>query len=303
MRLTNNMMIRSFLSNVSSAAGNVNKYQMQVQTGKAYQYASDAPIAAAKSIRYKSKISELEQNQKNIDDANELLKVTESAIDGYNDILQRISELAVDAANGTRGEPERDAIAAEIKQLRSEIISIANTKYNGRYIFSGYETEKELMAEDGKYNMDVTTRGTELEAINYSIGFGSEIQVNTLGPDVFGGTGEKGETAGIIGNIDNLLAAMESGDGTAIRKAGTAIENNLQIGLDSLADIGARMNRLELTKTRVENSLANIEESLSLNEDADYAESITNLASSKSIYEAALAAGSKTLSMSLMDYI
>ena len=303
MRLTNNMVIRNFLSNVGNAAGNVNKYQMQVQTGKTFQFASDAPIAAAKSIRYKSKISEFEQNQKNIADANELLKVTESTVDSYNDILQRISELSVDAANGTRGESERDAIAVEIEQLKKEIISLANTKYNGRYIFSGYETEKKLMNDDGTYNMDVTTMGVGKETINYNIGFGSEIQVNTLGPDVFGGKSEEGEPAGIMANIDNLLKAMESGDGGAISKAGASIEQSLQVGLDCLADIGARMNRLELTKNRVENSLANMEESLSINEDADYTESITNLASSKSIYEAALAAGSKTLSLSLMDYI
>ena len=303
MRLTNNMVIRNFLSNVGNAAGNVNKYQMQVQTGKAYQFASDAPIAAAKSIRYKSKIAQLEQNEKNIEDANELLKVTESTLSSYNDILQRISELSVDAANGTRGEEERDAIAVEIEQLRSEIVSLANTKYNGRYIFSGYETEKALLTDEGVYNMDVTTMGVDKESINYSIGFGSKIEVNTLGPDVFGGKGEEGEKAGIIQSIDSLLAAMESGDSSAIRKAGTAIEDNLQICLDSLADIGARMNRLDLTKNRVESSLGNIEESLSINEDADYTESIANLASSKSIYEAALAAGSKTLSLSLMDYI
>lgn len=303
MRLTNNMVIRNFLSNVSHAAGNVNKYQMQVQTGKIYQFASDAPIVAAKSIRYKSKISEFEQNQKNIQDANELLKVTESALDSYNDILQRISELSVDAANGTRGEQEREAIATEIRQLRSEIVSIANTKYNGRFIFSGYETEKKLMNDDGTYNMDVITKGVGKEAINYNIGFGSEIQVNTLGPDIFGGKGIEGEPAGIMTNIDNLLNAMELGDGGEISKAGVEIENSLQICLDSLADIGAKMNRLELTKNRVENSLTNMEESLSINEDADYADAITNLASSKSVYEAALAAGSKSLSISLMDYI
>ena len=96
---------------------------------------------------------------------------------------------------------------------------------------------------------------------------------------------------------------MKNGESSEIRKAGTAIEDDLQICLDSLADIGAKMNRLELTKNRVENSLANITESLSLNEDADYAEAATNLANSKTIYEAALAAGAKTLSISLMDYI
>ncbi len=303
MRLTNNMVIRNFVRNVGITAGNVNKYQTQIQTGKSFQYASDAPISAAKSIRYKSKIAQLEQNEKNIEDANELMKVTESALDSYNDILQRISELSVDAANGTRGDEEREAIAVEIKQLRSEIVSIANTKYNGRYIFSGYETEKTLLNDDGTYNMDVTTEGVNKEAINYSIGFGSSIQINTLGPDVFGGKGEEGETAGVIANIDNLLDAMKNGDSSAIKKAGAAIEDDLQICLDSLADVGAKMNRLELTKNRVESSLTNITESLSLNEDADYAEAATNLANSKTIYEAALAAGAKTLSISLMDYI
>lgn len=303
MRLTNNMVIRNFVRNVSTTAGNVNKYQTQIQTGKSFEYASDSPIAAAKSIRYKSKIAQLEQNEKNIEDANELMKVTESALDSYNDILQRISELSVDAANGTRGDEEREAIAVEINQLKSEIVSIANTKYNGRYIFSGYETEKTLLNDDGTYNMEVTTSGVNKEAINYSIGFGSSIQVNTLGPDVFGGKGEEGETAGVIANIDNLLSAMKNGDSSEIKKAGAAIEDDLQICLDCLADVGAKMNRLELTKNRVETSLTNITESLSLNEDVDYAEAATNLANSKTIYEAALAAGAKTLSISLMDYI
>lgn len=303
MRLTNNMVIRNFMHNVENAAGKINKYQTQIQTGKIFKYASDSPITAAKSIRYKSKISELEQNQKNISDAKELLKVSESALDSYNDILQRISELSVDAANGTRGQEEREAIAVEINQLKEEIVSIANTKYNGRYIFSGYKTETPLMSDDGTYNVEVITDGVDKEAINYSIGFGSTLQVNTLGPDIFGGKGEKGETAGIIANIDNLLAAMKNGDSSEITKAGALIENDLQICLDAMADIGGRMNRLDLTKNRVETSLANIEESLSINEDVDYAEAATNLASSKTVYESALAAGAKTLSISLMDYI
>jgi flagellar hook-associated protein 3 FlgL len=100
-----------------------------------------------------------------------------------------------------------------------------------------------------------------------------------------------------------MYAAMKNGDSSEITKAGALIENDLQICLDAMADIGGRMNRLDLTKNRVETSLANIEESLSINEDVDYAEAATNLASSKTVYESALAAGAKTLSISLMNYI
>ena len=57
MRITNSMTINSFLRNVTLVSSDINKYQNQISTGKLYQYASEAPVAAAQSIRYKSRIS------------------------------------------------------------------------------------------------------------------------------------------------------------------------------------------------------------------------------------------------------
>lgn len=304
MRITNAMTINSFLRNVSLVSGDINKYQNQISTGKLYQFASEAPIAAAQSIRYKSRIAQLEQSNANIADANELLKVTDSALESYDEILTRISELSTQAANvGTMGKEDRDAIKVEIEQLKKEIVSIANTKYNGRYIFSGYKTDTALLNDDGTYQANVKTTGEEAETINYSIGFGSKLQVNTLGPDVFGEASEEGGKAGIIANIDELISAMDNADANAIIDAGKKIEQSLQISVDARADVGARMNRLELTKNRVENSTANLEEALSLNDDAEYTETITKWTSAKSVYEASLATGSKVLQVSLLRYL
>lgn len=303
MRITNAMTINNFMHNISLTATDINKYQNQIQTGKLYQYASEAPVAAAKSIRYKSRIAQLEQNNENIEDANELLKVTDSALQSYDDILTRISELTSQAANGTYGEPEREAIAVELEQLKGEIINIANTKYNGRYIFSGYKTNQALLDEEGNFAIDVITRGEDTESINYSIGFGTKLQVNTLGPDIFGGSGKAGEACDIVANMNELIQALKDGDADKMLRCGTKIENNLQISVDARADVGARMNRLELTQNRVQNSLANLEESLSINDDADYTETITKWTSAKSIYQASLSTSSKVLQMSLLDYL
>jgi len=304
MRITNSMTINTFLRNVSLVSGDINKYQNQISTGKLYQYASEAPIAAAQSIRYKSRIAQLEQNQANIDDANEILKVTDTALESYDEILTRISELSTQAANvGTMGKEDRDAIKVEIEQLKKEIISLANTQYNGRYIFSGYKTDSMLLDDDGKYKVDVITRGENTEAINYNIGFGSKLQVNTLGPDVFGDASEEGGVCGIIGNINELISAMDNADANAIIDAGSKINQSLQISVDARADVGARMNRLALTKNRVENSTANLEEALSLNDDAEYTETLTKWTSAKSVYQASLATGSKILQVSLLNYL
>ncbi len=304
MRITNSMTINTFLRNISLVSTDINKYQNQISTGKLYQYASEAPVAAAKSIRYKSRISQLEQNESNIEDANELLKVTDTALESYDDILSRIYELSTQAANvGTMGKEDRDAVKVEIEQLKKEIISLANTQYNGRYIFSGFKTDTMLMNDDGTYRANVITTGEDKEAINYSIGFGSKLQVNTLGPDVFGAASEEGGKSGIIGNIDELISAMDNADANGIIDAGNLINQNLQKSVDARADVGARMNRLTLTQNRVENNKANLEEALSLNDDAEYTETITKWTSAKTVYQAALQTGSRTLQISLLDYL
>jgi len=60
---------------------------------------------------------------------------------------------------------------------------------------------------------------------------------------------------------------------------------------------------LDLTSNRLMNNLTNLEESQSLNDDIDYAEVITKLASERSVYEAALMTGSKIIQKSLIDFL
>jgi len=306
-------MINNLMYNLGRTSRNVNKYSTQIQTGKQYMYPSDAPVNAAKSIRYKSSISKVEQYQKNVDDANEILKATETALSSYNDILGRVKELSAQAANATYSENDMQAIREEVEQLKAEVVRIANTEYNGKYLFSGYKTDQKLLNDGGTYAIDVITKDgmyeengqmveKNAEAISYDVGYGGKIQVNTLGPDVFGKAGV-GEKAGIINVFDQLIAGLSSNDKAMINRAERAIDDYQQIELDVTADIGARMNRLDLTSNRLMNNLTNLEESQSLNDDIDYAEVITKLASERSVYEAALMTGSKIIQKSLIDFL
>ena len=304
MRITNSMTINSFLRNVTLVSSDINKYQNQISTGKLFQYASEAPVAAAQSIRYKSRIAQLEQNENNIEDAKEMLKVADTALASYDEILSRIYELSTQAANvGTMGQEERDAIKIEVQQLKKEIISLSNTQYNGRYIFSGFKTNTPLMNDDGTYKANVVTSGEDKEAINYSIGFGGKLQVNVLGPDIFGEASEEGGKSGIILDIESFIDALDRADADGMIDASKLITQNLQKSVDARADVGARLNRLELTKNRIENTSTDLEEALSLNDDAEYTEAITKWTSSRTVYQAALQTGAKSLQISLLNYL
>ena len=64
--------------------------------------------------------------------------------------------MAVDASNGTKTPSDMDKINEEVKQLRKQIIHMANNTYTGRYIFSGFSTNTSLINEDGEFAIDVT---------------------------------------------------------------------------------------------------------------------------------------------------
>ena len=82
------------------------------------------------------------QAEKTRTQAPDRLELEESVLSSASDILIRLKELAIQAANDTLSGTDRDIIAAEAKNVRDELLSIANTRdVEGNYVFSGSRTE------------------------------------------------------------------------------------------------------------------------------------------------------------------
>ncbi|MDK2811386.1 MAG: flagellar hook-associated protein 3 FlgL, partial [Petroclostridium sp.] len=133
MRVTNNMLIRTMMLNLNSNLARMDKVQQQMATGKKIRVPSDDPIVAARALKFRTDVSEIEQFQKNTSDAMSWLEVTETALANMGDVLQRARELTVQASNGTLTDEDRQKIKAELGQLKQSIVEIGNTTYAGRY--------------------------------------------------------------------------------------------------------------------------------------------------------------------------
>jgi len=298
MRVTNSMMVNNLLVNLNKNGTRLTKYQQQMQTGKKFSKPSDDPVASSYSVQYDTDIAKESQYLSNVEAADEMLTATETALNNYNSVLGRMHELTVQASSATMSDSARSSITDELKQLREELVSIANTTYNGRYLFSGYRTDKELMSEDGTYLIDVADE----EIINYQIGQANRLQVNVLGTDVFG-AGRVGEKPEVFRIIDNLITATESNDTGTISDMIDQVSDAQDLVLKGITDIGGRMNRLDLARNRIENNVDNLGQMRSLNEDVDMAEAATNFSMEKMIYQSALAAGAQIIQPSLLDFI
>lgn len=351
MRITNNMMIASTVRNLNNNAARLSKAQEQMSTQSKIQLASDDPVIAARAIKYRSYVSKVEQYQKTVEDALSWQEVTDSALNDLGDVIKQLQEYTVQASTGTLSDSDREAIKANIGQLKQQVVEIMNSSYADRYIFGGYVTDSAPYSQvetpvgdkimfKGQYvslggpvavsvsdadiiefctaNLAQMYTGGSAQGIQYNIGYGNQMVVNTEGQDVIG-TAAGGN---LFDTIDKLLLGLDgaasyktaaidaaSGEVTVSETAFTLDDllTDLDTDLDRLltarADLGARMNYLTMTKDRLSNDYNPYTKLMSSNEDIDVVEASFEVSTAQYVYEASLSVGAKVISKSLVDYL
>lgn len=308
MRITNNMLINNMVRYIGNNLTRMDKYQGQLASGKKIQVPSDDPVVAARALKLRTDVAEIEQYKRNLKDAQSWLDITEDTLAKIGDVLQRARELTVQGANGTNTTEDTQKMNAEVKQLRAQLIQLGNSTYAGRYLFSGYKTDQMLLNDDGTFAINVSTN---MENIKYEIGIGDDININVAGGDLFNNGGDAvfpalpaaPVTGTLISDMDQLITLFNAGDHAAIGDMLANIDDDINNVLRIRADVGARLNRLELTSNRLENDTINFTKLMSENENVDMAETIINLQNEENVYRASLAGGAKIIQPALVDFL
>lgn len=210
MRITNNMLISNMITYMNQNLSTVAKYQTIKSTQKLIQRASEDPILATRSLKLNTDVSVLSQYKKNAESALAWMESTETAIKSVSGILTDLRTKAVQASNeGALTDDDKQKIASEFKQMRDELINLANSTYSGRYIFSGYKSDTPLLDDNGFLNTVVS----KLEKINYEIGVTNKVQVNVTGDSLFNmdsAVGYLPARSALIQDIDDFIALIDA---------------------------------------------------------------------------------------------
>lgn len=295
MRVTQSMLASNSLKNLSKSYANMGKYQDQLATGKKINRPSDDPVVAIKGMFYRTNLTEVEQYKRNLSEAYTWMENSESGIEQATQVMQRIRELTVQGQNGSNSPEDLKAIGVEIKQLKEDLLGVANTQVAGRYIFNGTQTKNPPITTDTDGNLDFSKMvPTPFEV---EVSKGVQLKVNINPENVFGS------------ELFNTLQQLENGlsDGAGNLENGDDILKQLDSHIDKMlserADIGARYNRLELVDSRLADQEVIANRILSDNEDADIEKVITDLTIQESIHRASLAVGSRIIQPTLIDFL
>lgn len=294
------------VSRLGTTQDRIAKTQLQMTEGKQVLKPSDAPEKSAQITRLKSAIDRQNSYIDTIKQVRDRLSQQETALDGATEVMTRLKELTVQAANGTYGASDRKAIGIEVRELRDQLLSLANTQdVNGSYIFSG--TRAGTAAFSGGADGRVVYGGDQTVT---SAGIADQSVVDSNRPgtrpfDKLVRTDDTGKpyAVGFFEAIDDLIAGLNTNDIPAIQRA-MGETSTMQQGLsDSLAAVGAAGNKLDNQQAIAEENLLRMKSLLSDVEDVDLTEAITQMQKDMLSLQAGQTAFAKMAELNLFNYI
>jgi len=299
-RVTQGMMTRRSLNNLNYQVRRLMQLQEQLSTGLKVNDPSDDPLAARRAVNVRAAMEKTEQYITNISSTESQLTETDSALQTVTNVLQRTRELCVQGASGTNSQTQRDLVAVEINQLVESLVEQANHQTHGRYIFGGTRTGSAPFTVTRNANGEITSVayvGNE-EDINISVGDTIDLAINENGQAAFLSSQNLFQT--LISIRDNLRNNEQSQlQNERLSELKTAQD---QI-LSSVARVGAIQNRLDGLKEDLETYVDQLNETLSDNIDADYADTVISLDAQSNAFRAALNAVGRVIQPTLLDFI
>jgi flagellar hook-associated protein 3 FlgL len=290
MRVTAGMSQRHVLSDLRRVQERLATAQSQVSGGKRIEKPSDDPLGAERAMRLNDQLESTTAYRTAVDESRSWLDATDTALGSLGDIVQRVRELTLKAANGSTTPAGRQSIKLEIDQLAEQAKTTLNGAYDGRQLFSGTAT--------GTPPYSVATgdayQGDSAPVVR-QIGPGVSVQVNITGDDVL---------AGLLPTLRTLSAHLASND---VASLGTSDLQALDAGTDTLtakrAQVGAITNRVDAAGQRLDDVWDVTSAFLSKTQDADLPQALTDLSAQQNALQAALRGGATLIQQSLMDFL
>ncbi|MGL4522183.1 MAG: flagellar hook-associated protein FlgL [Bacilli bacterium] len=288
MRVTQGMMTSNITSHINQSYMELDRLNTIATTQKKISRPSHDPVVASKGIQYRTDVEKIEQYKRNLAEGHTWMETSDQALDDVNKALQRMRELAVNAANDTNTPDEREKIAKEMESLRDHIATVANTKVGDKYIFSGQDYTAPAVGAPPGYVVNTPNNDTD---VSITVADGVQVPINVKGSSIFDD---------MFTQMTTAIDAVRNGDGdTALG----SLDAKISDVLEGRASIGARQNRLEMVESRIDMQEKNAKEIMSINEDVDIEVAIMDLKTQEAIHRVALSVGARIIQPSLMDFL
>ena len=281
--------------------------QAQLSSGKNILKPSDDPALATAINNLKSQIDVNQRYLTNLERMQDTLKMQESTVTSSVDVVARIKELSVQAANDTYNASDRKSIAIEVKELISSLTDLGNMRgTDGAYLFSGYSQGQAPFSES---STGVVTYTGSTDVLKVMVDEGRSMQLGMPGSDIFGSVEHLNRSTGVTSRIElfstlsNMYEALVTNNTDGIRNSLDKVTSVHEHIIAQQSNIGSRMKRVETLTHAVEDKDYTYKILQSNMEDLDYVEAASRLKNQSLALQAGQQTFTQLSGLSLFKYI
>jgi flagellar hook-associated protein 3 FlgL len=306
MRVTQNMMSNIFVRNLQKQTEAMLQRQEQLASQKRINRPSDDPAGMARVLDGRSSLAAIDQYVENIKQGKTRLEITETTLEQVDDLVQQAGDLARANSGEEITADQREFAAENIKEIYDHIMQLANSRFGGRYMFAGYQTDTAPFTRDADptISTDDYTAAYNGDSGSFQIPIADNIKVSVDadGRNYFGDG-----ASGVFSELQKLINGLENADLTAgtaqIRETVDPLEAaHVQI-MNKRSEGAPKQYRLEASEQYWANFKSKVQEAMGRDEDADITRVAVELNNIKTAYETSMAAAAKIIQRGLVDFL
>jgi flagellar hook-associated protein 3 FlgL len=213
---------------VSNLVGSLDQTQVteqqltaELSSGVRVNSLSQDPVASGENVLLLNQIQQDDSFTQSSSLVQGQLQVADSALGSVVSQLTQAISLATSANNGTLNQSDLTSISNQIAGIRDEVTSLANTNYQGQYIFAGGQTATAPFTTSSATTPATTTYNGDEDVNSLQTPNGQTIQLNVPGDQIFTASGANS----VFGALNNLVADYAGGATTAVSVSDTEALN------------------------------------------------------------------------------
>jgi len=291
--------VTSLSQALSSSTKASNDLASQLSSGLRVGSLSDDPGAAAQSLQLGSQIARVDTYIQTAANQSSMLQVTDSTLGEVVSQLTSAISLAVQATNGTLNSSNLQATAQQLTGIRDQVLALANSSYQGRFLFAGSQGSIKPFALDTATTPATVTYSGDATSQSIETPGRQQIQLNLPGSSIFGSG-----SSGPIAVLNQLIADVTSGAPASNLSADSAA---LTASLGQVSTqrslLNASLATLQSTSSYAQTQEAQLKAQQSSLVAADPAAVATELKSNQVQYQALLSVVTALQKINLFDYM
>jgi len=276
--------------------------QARIGSGKRIVRPGDDPTASALILDFGNSIEANHQFIKQADSALSFLQSAEDVVASALEANSRLQELAQQGLTSTSGAVGRAALAKEVDGIRANLLSLANTREQGKYLFAGTQTQTLPFVDAAPPAGPITYSG-DAGLISLDVTATTSVATNVPGSTAFFGAGGQGSATDLFKAVTDLRDGLTTNNLALIQSAATglaAVMGNLN---QVQTDLGGRQAGLLDLKETLSGFNVTLQGLQNTQQDTNYAQSVTEFSSDQTVQTATLSTLAKTNKQNLFDYL